>query len=91
MQPPAALRPERRECQRSARQAAEHRVVPAVWSVWLSGRPHSEASSVLPAAAVAPSCFRQAEGRRLAAQSEPVWWQALAAAWRQTAVAAEAE
>jgi hypothetical protein len=62
VQLPATLRPERRECPRSARQAAARRVVPAVW---LLGRPHSEASSsVRRAAAAAPSCFRQAEGRR---------------------------
>lgn len=40
-------------------------------------------------AAVAPSWFRQAEGRRLAAPLESAWWQGLpAAAWRQPAVAA---
>jgi hypothetical protein len=87
VQPPAVLRPERREHQRSARQAAARRVVPAVWL----GRPHSEASLVRRAAAVAPSCFRQAEERWSAAQSEPAWWQAPAAAWRRRAVAAEAE
>jgi hypothetical protein len=36
-------------------------------------------------AAVAPSsCFRQVEGWRSAAQLESAWWQAPAAAWRQT-------
>ena len=63
----------------------------AVQSARLSGRPHSVGASVRRAAAVAPSCFRQAEERRSAAQSEPAWWQAPAAAWHQTAVAAEAE
>jgi hypothetical protein len=79
---------ERQGHPRSVQQAAARRDGPAVW---LSERPHSEALPVHRAAAVAPSCFRQAEERRSAAQSEPAWWQAPAAAWRQTAVAAEAE
>jgi hypothetical protein len=74
-----------------ARQAAARRVVPAVWSAWSSGHPHSEAASVRRDAAVAPSsCFRQAEGQPSAALSEPAWWQA-PAAWRQTAGAAVAQ
>jgi hypothetical protein len=74
-----------------ARQAAARRVVPAVWSAWSSGHPHSEAASVRRDAAVAPSsCFRQAEGQPSAALSEPAWWQA-PAAWRQTAGAAAAQ
>jgi hypothetical protein len=88
VQPLAVLRPARREHRRSARQAAARRVVPAVWSVCSSVRPHSEASSVRRAAAVAPSCFRQAEERRSVAQSGPAWWQAPAAAWCQTAAEA---
>jgi hypothetical protein len=76
---------------RPVQPALLRQVVLAVQSERLSGRPHSEASSVRRDAAVAPSCFRQAEARRPAAQSEPAWWQAPAAAWCQTAVAAEAE
>jgi hypothetical protein len=80
------LRPERREYQRSARQSAARRAVPAVWSVRLSGRPHSEASSVRRDAAVAPSsCLRQVAGRPSAVLSEPGWCQVRAAAWRQPA------
>ena len=52
---------------------------PAAWSVRLSGRPHSEASSVRRDAA-APSCFRRVAGRRSAALLEPAWWQVPAAA-----------
>jgi hypothetical protein len=61
-------------------------------SARLSGRPHSEASSVRRDAAVAPSsCFRQAAGRPSAVLLEPAWWQAPAAAWRQLGEAAAAQ
>jgi hypothetical protein len=69
-----------------ARQAAARRVARAVLSVQLSGRPHSEAWSVPPAAAVAPSCFRRAEeAQRPAALSGPAWWRVPAAASHQPA------
>jgi len=66
-------------------------VFPAVWPAWWSERPHSEAASVRRAVAVAPSCFRQVEGRPPAALPEPAWWQAPAAVWRQPAGAAAAQ
>lgn len=86
-----ALRPERRgRHQRSARQVAARRVVPAVWSERQSERRRSEVSSVRPDAAVAPSsCFRRVVGRRLGL-AESVWWQAPAAAWRRPVGAASA-
>jgi hypothetical protein len=69
-------------------QAAARRDGPAVW---LSERLRSAALPVVRRDAAARPCFRQAEERRSAAQSAPAWWQAPAAAWRQTVVAAEAE
>jgi hypothetical protein len=60
------------------------------WSLELSSAPVQSAWRVWRRGAVAPSCFRRAEERRPAAQSEPAWWQAPAAVWCQTAVAAEA-
>jgi len=70
---------------------AARRVVPAVWSAWSSERPHSEAASARRAGAVAPSSrLRPAAGQPSAVLSEPAWWRAPAAAWRQTAGAAAA-
>jgi hypothetical protein len=66
---------------RPVQPALLRQVVLAVRSARLSGRPHSEASSVRRAVAVAPSsCFRQVEGRRSAVLSELAWWQVPAAA-----------
>jgi hypothetical protein len=64
---------------RPVQPALLRQVVLAVQSARLSGRLHSEASSVRRDAA-APSCFRQAAGRRSAALLEPAWWQVPAAA-----------
>jgi hypothetical protein len=85
------LRPERREHRRSARQAAVRRVVPAVWSVWWSGRPHSEASSVRRDAAAPSLRLHQVAGRPSAVLSAPAWSQVPAVAWRQPVGAASAQ
>jgi hypothetical protein len=66
---------------RRAQPEAARRVVPAVrLSARLSERRHSEVASARRDAAEVPSWFRQAEGRRSAALSEPAWWQGLPAA-----------
>jgi hypothetical protein len=61
---------------RPAQPEAARRVVPAVrLSAQVSERRHSEAALVRRDAAMAPSWFRQAAEQRLAALSEPGWWQ----------------
>ena len=66
VRPPAALRPER--CGTPPALGAAGGGAPGrpALAAWLSGRPHSEASSVRRDAA-APSCCRQVAGRRSAA------------------------
>ena len=80
---------------RSAQPAVARRVVPAAWPAQLSGRLHSEASSVHPVhrdVSVALSS-RQVPGLpQEVVGSGPVWWSAQAAACLQPgeAVAAQA-
>jgi len=57
----------------------------------LSERLRSEASLVRRDAAMAPSSFRQVQGRPSAALSGLAWWWAPAAAWRQPVGAASAQ